>query len=278
MKLSFDKSARISFSIDEAYPLSFSQLSLTEDEYQKYFLFQHKYLLQKSKQDLSDFKSIVLEYNNRTQSPYVKDNEIKSLEETLKTIQRLLDQAPQTDDFAKWLIEHDDHIFGVYKSKGQSGDVVLYWAVLGLFAQRWGVDIEALTLVVLSHEYAHALSHLGVDANKTFWDTDHFHKTPSIIKESIAEYFSYQFVLENKDAKAHWIDVYNLLFDNSPQIYKEYKKWGKATPEAVRFAMLQARKEKVKDLSFDLFSKWIKETDAKLFINRPQQSSLNLPS
>ena len=42
-------------------------------------------------------------------------------------------------------------------------EIRLYWVVIGIVARVLAVSVEALTVVVLAHELAHAYTHLGLD-------------------------------------------------------------------------------------------------------------------
>jgi hypothetical protein len=45
------------------------------------------------------------------------------------------------------------------------------WGVIGLFSQILGLNPEALTIVVLAHELAHAYTHRTADIDGKFWDS-----------------------------------------------------------------------------------------------------------
>ena len=52
--------------------------------------------------------------------------------------------------------------------------IELYWQMIGFVANQLDVTVEDLTIVVLSHEQAHAYTHLGYDANGCAWELDSF--------------------------------------------------------------------------------------------------------
>lgn len=66
------------------------------------------------------------------------------------------------------------------------GSIEVYWAVIGLVAALLDVRIEDLTTVVLTHELAHAYTHLGYDIDGANWPGQCFAKTESVLKEGLA--------------------------------------------------------------------------------------------
>lgn len=63
------------------------------------------------------------------------------------------------------ILEIDQDYLGIYEPGKIAGTIGIHWALIALCASRLGVSMEALSLKVLAHEYAHAFSHLGMDAN-----------------------------------------------------------------------------------------------------------------
>jgi hypothetical protein len=43
-----------------------------------------------------------------------------------------------------------------------------------LISAQIGIDIEDLTVVILSHELAHAYTHMGLDIDDRKWETESF--------------------------------------------------------------------------------------------------------
>ena len=52
--------------------------------------------------------------------------------------------------------------------------ISVYWMVIGIMSGVLGVSVEALTIVVATHELAHAYSHLGRDIDGGRWETEAF--------------------------------------------------------------------------------------------------------
>jgi|LauGreSBDMM110SN_4_FD.fasta_scaffold22649_2 hypothetical protein len=69
-------------------------------------------------------------------------------------------------------------------------EIRLYWVVIGIVARAIGVSVEALTVVVLAHELAHAYTHLGHDIDNERWETERFARTELDIVEGLAQFYT----------------------------------------------------------------------------------------
>lgn len=80
----------------------------------------------------------------------------------------------------------NEDILGVYRfdASGMFSDekvvnrasIHLYWGVIGWVAELLGCDVEDLTIVVLTHELAHAYTQLGADIEGRSWAAPLFSK------------------------------------------------------------------------------------------------------
>jgi len=75
-------------------------------------------------------------------------------------------------------------------ARSRAPAVELYWVVIGAIAKIIDVDLEGLTLVVLTHELAHAYSHLGADKDGNRWNDKAFCQADVEIKEGVAQYYT----------------------------------------------------------------------------------------
>ncbi len=124
--------------------------------------------------------------------------------------------------------------------------IELYWQMIGFFANQLDVAVNDLTIVVLSHEQAHAYTHLGHDANGCAWDLDSFDKSDRGLVEGLAQYYTARTVgsLHKKYPEAY--EAYLHLLENQDGQYLTHLDWLKSsTPEAVRLAMRRERSERV---------------------------------
>ena len=82
----------------------------------------------------------------------------KEVEHVHKFISALTDNLEELE-LIKKISDIDQDILGAYHFR--IPEIQIYWMVIGVIAGMLGITTEALTLVVLTHELAHAYSHLG---------------------------------------------------------------------------------------------------------------------
>ena len=69
--------------------------------------------------------------------------------------------------------------------------MLLFWLPIGIFAVMNRIPIEAMTVVVLAHELAHAYTHLGHDIDGLDWRTDEFAGTHIAVIEGLAQFYTH---------------------------------------------------------------------------------------
>jgi hypothetical protein len=127
-------------------------------------------------------------------------------------------------------------------------EIQLYWMVIGLMAGILNVSVEALTVVILTHELTHAYTHLGRDIDGGRWDTESFAKADLQIVEGLAQF--YAAVICDKlasrfPAAQH---AFNALLKMQSGAYLVHDRWTEKTErggEVVRFAMIATRSRKL---------------------------------
>lgn len=140
----------------------------------------------------------------------------------------------------------EEDILGVYRFSGPHGArIEIYWMAHALFAAAFGLRIEDLTIVTLSHELAHAYTHAGRTIDGTSWDDDDFaHSDPAVV-EGLAQHYTEAVTdrIRARAPSAH--DAYRMLLEHQSGPYLAHKTWFPKAPgqlgEIVRSAMLQAR-------------------------------------
>lgn len=103
--------------------------------------------------------------------------------------------------------------------------VCLYWAPIGIFARLLQVPVEALTLVVLSHEVAHAYSHLGRDIDGTRWETGAFAQADLNIVEGLAQFYTGIVTARLRDRFPAAHEAYEKLLALQRGAYKAHVSW-----------------------------------------------------
>lgn len=194
----------------------------------------------------------------------------------------------ETFDFLKWLFqERDDEqqieevaddILGLYRYNAfgragiaNRGSIEVYWAVIGLVAALLDVRIEDLTTVVLTHELAHAYTHLGYDIDGANWPGECFAKTESVLKEGLAQYYT-QAVCTRLRQMPGCVAAFEALLNEQPEPYRIHVPWVEEfSPEEVRHAMLETRRQSKGELQS--FQTAIRITKGRL---RPSQAKFDV--
>src|SRR5438045_984553 len=78
---------------------------------------------------------------------------------------------------------------------GFTDDFERCWGVIGLVSDWVGSSVEDLTIVVLTHELAHAYTQLGADIDGRRWPAAAFRRADLPLTEGLAQYYT-QAVLE----------------------------------------------------------------------------------
>lgn len=170
--------------------------------------------------------------------------DLRAIDSTAALIERLLATPSAKPQLPNYIVRYDDDVLGRYSVR--TSEIKLYWVVLGAQAALMNVPVEALTIVVLAHELAHAYTHVGVDMDGHSWDTDKFAGTDLRIIEGLAEYYTCILCTVRYRAKLpQLVDAYQALEARSSDLYMVHRKWERLGPrlgEAIRLAMLTARR------------------------------------
>ncbi len=147
------------------------------------------------------------------------------------------------------LKEIDEDCFGAYFPGTRK--ISIYWIPIAVFAESIGISIEHLTKVVLIHELAHGYTHVGLDINKKFWNTEAFVKSELMLIEGLAQFYTAVLTKEMSkiDEKNSLHDAYEMLLKHQPPNYHGHVDWIELDPklisEAIRFSLLEARQRDV---------------------------------
>jgi hypothetical protein len=164
----------------------------------------------------------------------------------------LLKVLDQHDPLKKVLAVREDFL-GVYEYDVKDlladektvnrATVRLYWGVIGLVSDWIGCSIEDLSIVVLTHELAHAYTQLGADIEGRRWAAGSFAKAETALKEGLAQYYSDR-VLRRLDRRhGGALEVFLGLLPGQADVYRVHERWVEdSSPEAIRRAMLEVRR------------------------------------
>ena len=109
------------------------------------------------------------------------------VERVASLAEKLLHRLDQTDALKRIAACQED-VLGAYFFR--IPEIRLYWVPIGIVAAMLAVPVDALTVVVLAHELAHAYSHLGRDIDNEVWDTNQFAGTDLSIVEGLAQFYT----------------------------------------------------------------------------------------
>lgn len=162
----------------------------------------------------------------------------------LKILQQTLDKVPAIDNFVKEI--HRD-IFGAFFLIGKER-IEIYWVAIAIFSLYKGIDPEALTIVVLAHELAHAYTIIGRDIDGGIWDRDAIFHTDLDITEGIAQHYTEVVCERIYDRYPKALEAFLLLREVQSKPYTGYTEWypdDVQTGEALRASILTCRTERI---------------------------------
>lgn len=182
---------------------------------------------------------------------WVKANEpdLKSIANWAESLLKILDQH---DPLKTILAVREDYL-GVYRYDARDifadehtinrASIYIYWGVIGLVAEWKGCTVEDLTIVVLTHELAHAYTQLGADIEGRRWPAAVFAKAETGLKEGLAQYYTERVLHRLEKRYSGALEVYKAMLPQQPDDYRTHELWVKDFyPEAVRLAMLEVRR------------------------------------
>jgi hypothetical protein len=139
--------------------------------------------------------------------------------------------------------------FGAAMRGSNRGSIHLYWGVIGLIAGILGVRIEELTAVVLTHELAHAYTHLGYDIDGEQWASKSFKESDRALKEGLAQHYT-AVICARLRQMPDAATAFNRLLTDQPEPYHTHESWiHEFSAEEVRLAMIETRRQEIGEVS-----------------------------
>ena len=181
-------------------------------------------------------------------------------------------------ELTRFILQVNSDVLGIYRYKVRphfdepEPKIELYWGVIGLIARDLGVDAEDLTCVVLAHELAHAYTHVGSDAYDHWWNTAGFHAAEHELAEGLAQFYALLVCKRIADTSPAPLAAFSALVPKHPPAYKTHQRWEQYTPEHVRLAMLEVRRQSGKP-TLELFENCLKNAHQTLRRVRAQAAS-----
>jgi len=169
-----------------------------------------------------------------------------ALQETIRLAQTLHTLVAELKLEARIAAINED-ILGSYDSAGHS--IELYWISIGMFSQLLGCSVEDLTGVVLTHELAHAFTHVGQDADGQVWDDRAFLAADREITEGLAQFYTALVANSRMVAQRSlgFSRAFRDLLQYHAKPYRVHTDWldveGVSRGERVRLVMLASRQQ-----------------------------------
>ncbi len=170
-------------------------------------------------------------------------NECDGLLKSRDTFQRIINELGLGDLLDRVAGIHED-ILGAYYFR--IPEIRIHWMSVGFVSSVLGVDPEALTIVTLAHELAHAYTHKGQDIDGQRWDGGNaFALSDLSVVEGLAQFFTAQCCKDMGTRHPLAVSTYEILLNNQPAAYQIQTEWVNdhhgSSSEIVRFSMLECR-------------------------------------
>ena len=179
------------------------------------------------------------------QDKMASSKEIAKCKNTFETLLKIADDYA----FTKRIFNINEDVFGVYTPSRPA--VKIMWLPIAIVSITEGIDPEALTVVVLAHELAHAYTHVGRDIDGNQWNTqdmyDMYNADIKVI-EGLAQYYTEAVCERLAPRFPKALEVFNLFLKNQTECYTAYLKWfenGKKSGEVIRSVLLECRAKSI---------------------------------
>ncbi len=184
-----------------------------------------------------------------------------------REVTRLLQTLAVTRTVVNEIKEIREDILGAYRFSGpRTPRIEIYWMAQALIGAMIGSRIEDLTVVTLTHELAHAYTHVGRDIDGHTWDTSGFAATDLDICEGLAQHYTELIAERLASREPGVLNAYQTLLKYQAEPYRAHLCWSDSRQsrrgEIVRAAMLWARTQG--QVSRDLWSSMLSSSRTSL--------------
>jgi cellulose biosynthesis protein BcsQ len=128
----------------------------------------------------------------------------------------------------------------------EAAHVVLYKTAIEATAAKLAIPHQSLATITLLHQTIHALTHLGRDLDKRQWRNFDLPSAaspgfePSVVHATIAQYFSYRFLLYLEDRTL--LDGFERLAEYQPPAYQQWRRMKALPLEEMRGWLMSIRR------------------------------------
>ena len=137
-------------------------------------------------------------------------------------------------------------LLGAYLFK--KGEVIIHCDVIAFLALVYKIPLNCLTIIALTHELAHAYTHLGMDIDGIDWDTEAFSNSDLEVIEGMAQFYTHV-ISEKMESKQPGVNyAFNELLLHQSAPYLLHLKWlkdRKRVGEIMRQTILEFRRIQV---------------------------------
>ena len=148
------------------------------------------------------------------------------------------------NDVSKRFGEIAEDVFGAYMFRRR--EVLIFWLPVGIFAAMHQIPIDAMTVVVLAHELAHAYTHLGYDIDGLDWPMAEFVGSDIAVIEGLAQFYTYLVCRNLYERLPVAQTTFVTLLEHQHEMYRTHEKWiaqaGAHSGEVVRTGMVEGRR------------------------------------
>jgi hypothetical protein len=244
--------AQVPIEVEPGYPVVLEHIQFSDDFGRIMVLGRYRALLQQARNGASGLiglRDSLLELPESEKWISASCTDLQSVANWAAALLKVLDQH----DPLKSILAVNQDFLGIYDYDSRAlfvdeqainrATIRLYWGVIGLVSQWLGCDVEDLTVVVLTHELAHAYTQLGADIEGRRWAAPLFAKAESALIEGLAQYYTDRVLHRLQRSYAGALNIFLTLLTGQPDVYRTHEPWMRhSSPEAVRRAMLEIRR------------------------------------
>ncbi len=125
-------------------------------------------------------------------------------------------------------------------------EIQLYWMPIAFMAALLSVPVEALAVVVLAHELAHAYTHLGRDIDSNRWEVEKFADADLFIVEGLAQFYTSVICKKLELRYPAAMEAFVNLLAQQSRPYRAHEEWAMdhhARGEVVRACLIKCRSQ-----------------------------------
>jgi hypothetical protein len=189
------------------------------------------------------------QHYNELSKPELLKKPVAASSDNVKMVREFVDQISERiaqRNLIDRIKKIEEDVLGAYFFRVPRID--LYWMVIGIMAATLGVTVEGLTVVVAAHELAHAYSHVGMDIDGEYWDTNAFAKADIGIVEGLSQFYTAIVCEKLKHRIPSALKAYKKLLDFQTGPYLSHLDWSEndlSAGEIIRVSMIQCRSQNV---------------------------------